>query len=150
MDENQGSARPGETLLRGGGGELFTDARHVRADARLAVRLLRLGVFSEAEVEGVLRAMGGLVAHAAEQVPDEEAEPLPDGRQPTRPRSPRNFAALMRLWVSLAKLEASQYAPPARVLARSKTTTITPDGTTTERETSVAALAADLGIEIDC
>lgn len=64
--------------------ELFTDPHHVRGDARMVASLISLGVIPPAEAEVLLR-------RAAEMAKVTE--------------SPREYAALVKVLVSCAKLE---------------------------------------------
>lgn len=74
----------------GGGGALFTRPDNLRSDARLAARMISLGVVPEEQAEALLKAGFALAAKMAQR---EDA---------------RSFASLMKIPIELARLEQAE------------------------------------------
>lgn len=91
----------------GGMGGLFTDTqqvaggvRHLRSDARLAARILSLGVVEEGQIAMLLRAGVGLAASCA------------------KAGNARGYSAIMSVFIAAAKVELQtvEHVQPAPVL----------------------------------
>ena len=75
------------TVTCGGQGEVVFDPHHARAEARMAARILSLGVISEEQAAQLLRGAARLAANAVNQ------------------SRPRDYAAAMKVILAAAKLE---------------------------------------------
>ncbi len=93
MPLNEADSNVSPVLPVGGQGELLCDPHHRRADARMAARLLSLGVMSDEQAAALLRGAAKLAANAA-----------------TNGRS-RDYAAAMKVLLAAAKLELEHAKP---------------------------------------